>query len=157
MSDEPIKLQPEVYDFDEFFVSDDSITLQVPMRGKVVPIKVKKSVGLADRMAAESKAVKVVQLPGGKMKLESQQEEGAIEMVYRCIVEWPFTTIKKDLKGRVELDENGDPVRIPVPITRDNVANLLQDGAMYIYMHLQGMLDRMSDLAPFGSPSGEAS
>jgi hypothetical protein len=108
-------------------------------------------------MAAEGKAVRMIELPDGKMQMVSQQEVGAVELVYRCLVSWPFTMQKRDKDGKVVMDDNGDPLRIPVPITRANVSHMLQDGAMYIYMHLQGMLEKMNDLAPFEKASDAAS
>lgn len=149
----------EVYDFEDFFVprDDQGVEVQVPINGRVVPIRVKRAVNLEDRMAAEAKAVKISVDAKGNIKQEMKQEEGAKEMVFRCILSWPFTQKKRDSQGRVLMDEAGEPLREAVPLTRENVAAFLSDGAMYLYLYLQDRLPKADVLDPFAKPSVDLS
>ena len=150
----------EVYDFDEFFIAPDDpgVEVLVPIRGKMVPIKIKRGVNLTDHAASQAKAVTQKILPNGKFDMSVDEGAYTNELLNACIKSWPFTKAVKDAQGRVVMDENGDPRREPVPVTRENIALMLRDGASYLQQVLLGMIEaKRSALPPFESPSGAAS
>jgi hypothetical protein len=129
--------------FDEFFGEDDGVEILLPVRGKKVPIRIRRGLPLQEKLAAQSAAIKRKINPvTGKIEVDRIEEGAAArELAFRMLLDWPFT-----------YRETGEKV----PITRENVDKLL--GGMDKLIELVGKLDEEGEaaLAPFALPSAEA-
>jgi hypothetical protein len=152
----------EIYDFDDFFLSDNDPGVEVPVKinGRTVPIWIKRALSTGDYKAAQAKAVMQSMGPDGKLTIKGMDEEAfAVELVAASIVSWPFTQKKRNRAGQVVMDENGDPIREPVPVTRENVRRFLAEGTAYLQAYILGAIERKSEAVagPFESQSGAPS
>ena len=134
----------EVFYADEFFLDEDDpgIEVKVQMRGRLVPICIKRGLTLDDQMAAEAAAIKKSVGLDGKVVFQGL-DEGALvrEMLFRYIRSWPFTDRKT-----VEL----------LPITRENVGKML-GGSEALMQAIKNLNDEGEKvLAPFVEVSTEA-
>lgn len=120
MDDEPIVFpvepaeEPAEQPFyaDEFFLdeSDPGVEVKVKMRGRIVPIFLKRGLTLEDEMAAQTAALKKRVTPDGKIVVEGIDEKALVEeMLFRCIKSWPFIT-RQGAK---------------LPISRENIRKML--------------------------------
>ena len=129
MSDDEIK-QPEDFFFDEFFADDAGVEILLPIRGRKVPIRIKRGLTLKEKFRAQAVAVKRKVDPAtGRVVIEEINEaRGAEEVILAMIVSWPF-------KYR---DDS------PVPINRETVNKLL------------GGLDTLTELVQKMEAEGDA-
>lgn len=125
--------------FDDFFVAldedDFGELVEVEIRGRQVPIYIKRGLSLADREAAKSQAIKTRIKPTGEIEIVSMDEAVfAIELMVRCIKSWPFKY------------SNG----LPVEITRENIRAMLADAVDAISLKLiSNMQIRQKQREPF--------
>ena len=104
--------EEEQFFADEFFLLEDDpgITVQVKMRGRVVPITLKRGLTLEDEMAAQAAALNK-QVVNGRVVIGSLNEAALVEeMLIRSIKDWPFIDRKTGQK---------------FPITKENVRRML--------------------------------
>lgn len=105
----------EQFFFDEFFADDEDpgIEIKVTIKGKQVPIRIKRGLSLEDRAEAELMALKTKMGENGLEVVGIDEKAAMREMVFRAIKSWPF-------KDRA----TGEPT----PITRENVMKMLGGG-----------------------------
>lgn len=130
--------------FDEFFGSDDEgIEVTLTLRGRVVPLRIKKGLTLREKAQAESIAIKRHLDPKtGRIVVDSVDEAAAAEeLVARMILSWPFVT------------RDGSPV----PVTRENVSKMLGGLAELMQLFEKMEQEGSEALAPFVSPSAAPS
>lgn len=136
----------EIFLFDDFFVpaDDPGAEYNLDIRGRTIPIRVKRGLSLGDREASKAVATKShINMTNGQIVVDGF-DEGAfmIELLFRCIKSWPFTT--KDGKA--------------VPITRANLTQLRTESAdafAKLMNTLVGNAESKAEaLAPFENPSG---
>jgi hypothetical protein len=140
--------------YDDFFVSQDERDpgkeVTVKIRGRDVPIRIKRGLSLEDREAAKNQAITKRITPDGKPEIV-KLDEGifAIELLVRNIIYWPF----KFRSGRL------------VPITRETIKAMLADGVDALTKAVMtAMQEQAETTAPFlnsseqtsGEPSSEA-
>lgn len=107
--------EPEAEQFfaDEFFLdeSDPGIKVTVRMRGRDVPIFLKRGLTLDDQMAAEAAALDKRLTPDGRVVVAGLNEKALVEeMLVRCIKSWPFVDRATGQK---------------LPITKENIRRML--------------------------------
>lgn len=136
--------EQEVFYADEFFLddADEGVEVKVHIRGRDVPIMLKRGLTLDDTMAAQAAAVKKTLTPDGKVLFEGMDEGRLVrEMLFRSINKWPFV-------DRV----TGEPL----PITRENVGRML-GGADKLMEAIKQLSDEgEAVLAPFVADSAKA-
>ena len=137
----------EQFLFDDFFVSQDETDpgerVEVEIRGRQVPVFLKRGLSFADREAAKSQAVKTRIKPNGQPEVVSI-DEGifAIELLFRTIKSWPFTY------------RSGKRVEI----SRENIKAMLADGAdVLAKLVIDRISKRSEQMAPFTTPSEQNS
>lgn len=135
----------EQFLFDDFFVPEDDAGVEetVTIRGREIPIRIKKGLSLKDREEAKSKAVKTHLDPKGALQFDGF-DEGAfnIELLARCIKSWPFTYGEGHPKAGQQ-----------VPVSREMVAQLRADGADAFQELITRLVqDKKEALAPFEKP-----
>lgn len=112
IEDEPQPAQEQFF-ADEFFLDeeDPGVKVTVKMRGRDVPIYLKRGLTLEDEMAAQATALKKTITPDGKVIVQGLDETALVEeMLVRCIKSWPFTDRKTGKS---------------FPITRENIRKML--------------------------------
>lgn len=126
--------------FDEFFAADEPIEIVVTVRGREVPLKVRPSLTLEERVKAESSAIKrKIDPKSGKITIERVDEgAAALNLALAYLVSWPFT--------------NRDG--IPIPITAENVNRFI--GAQKLVEMIGQATQNGGDLSPFAKVSDEA-
>lgn len=138
----------EEFLFDDFFVdgNDPGVEHVMHLKGRDVPLRIKRSVSLGDREAAKSAATKTrINPQTGALSVEGF-DEGAlkIELLVRSIKSWPF-----HYKGGQ-----------PVPINRTTVGQLQLDAANEVdklFNLLVGVAEVEKEaLEDFEKASGEA-
>jgi hypothetical protein len=125
----------EQFYFDDFFATDEDagITVPVKIRGRQVPITLKRGMTLADKMACQAVALKK-RIVGGQVIVDGIDEQRLVEeMLVRQILDWPFTdratgekipvTLEhlRNLRGGADelaeaikkLDEEGEAALVP--------------------------------------------
>lgn len=134
---------PEQFFFDEFFTDDAGVEILLPVRGRKVPIRVRRGLPLQEKIAAQSVGIKrKADMKTGKVVVDRIDEGAAArEVAFRSIISWPFT-----------YRETGEPV----PITRENVDKLL--GGMDTLVEIVMQMDKEGEAAllPFVAPSEKA-
>ncbi len=137
----------EQFLFDDFFVAQDATDpgdkVSVEIRGRQVPVFLKRGLSFSDREAAKNAAVQTRVKPNGQVEIV-RMDEGvfAVELLYRCLVSWPFT-YKSGKK---------------VEISRENIQAMLADGAEALAMVVvKRMQSRQEKLEPFTKPSEQTS
>jgi hypothetical protein len=132
----------ESFFFDEFFGSDEGVEILLPIRGRSVPLRIKRGLTLREKAAAEGKAIKrSVNLKTGQITVEGIDEAAAAEEIaFQMLLSWPFT------------HRDGSPV----PLTRENAAKLL--GGLDTLVGLVKKIEEEGDaaLAPFVARSATA-
>lgn len=140
-----IRDQPDEEHFyaDDFFAMEDDpgVKVFITMRGRQVPIHLKRGLTLEDEMAAQSAALKKTITPEGKIVVEGLDESAlVVEMLYRQINRWPFTNRTTGQK---------------LPITRENIKRML-GGAEELAEAIKKLnAEGEAALAPFGVASAE--
>jgi hypothetical protein len=129
--------------YDDFFSTEDDPGVVVPIKikGKTVPITLRRGLSVAERAAAETACVKRSVGPNGQMVVSGIDESKLVEEVLLLsILDWPFTT------------KDGEKV----PVTRENIRRL-RGGAEQIAKALQTIEEQGEQaLAPFEPASDEA-
>lgn len=133
-------MSDEQFFFDEFFAADEPIEIVVAVRGQEVPLKVRPSLTLEERVKAESSAIKrKIDPKTGKITIDRVDEgRAAIELALAYLVSWPFVT------------RDGSPV----PITRENINKFI--GAQQLVEIIGQATQNGGDLTPFAKASGAA-
>lgn len=130
--------EPEVFYFDEFF-ADEGVDILLPIRGRKVPLRIRRGLPLKEKAAAQAVAVKRhVDPNSGRVVIDQIDESlAAEEIAYRMILSWPF------------INRDGSKVSI----TRENVSKLL--GGMDTLVSLVEKMEQEGDaaLVPFVAPS----
>lgn len=133
--------------FDDFFVaqddSDPGERVEVELRGRKVPIFLKRGLSFGDKQAAKSKAVQTRVKPNGQVEIVSVDEGTfAVELLLSSIKSWPFVYAS----GK------------RVPVTRENIRAMLGDCAEVL---AKVVVDRITardkKMAPFTKPSEQIS
>lgn len=129
--------------FDDFFASDNDpgVVIGVTIKGRRVPITIKRGLSVTERTAAEQKAVRKHTDPSGRLVFDGVDEAVLVEeLLVAAIKDWPF----KNSDGSA------------VPVTRENIRRML-GGAEEIASAIQ-TIDREGEsaLAPFEQPSAAA-
>lgn len=132
----------ETFFFDEFFGSEDNgVEIHLPIRGREVPLRIRRGLTLKEKVEAQAVAVKRKIDPStGKITIDRIDEAAAAEEIaFKMLLSWPFIT------------RDG----APVPITRENVGKLL---GMDQLVELTQKMEQEGEaaLAPFVAPSVEA-
>lgn len=84
----------ETFLVDDFFVddADAGVEIRPVLRGRVVPMTVKRGLNLRDREAAKAAAIKSHLAPNGQLVVDGIDEAVLnIEVLFRAIKAWPFT------------------------------------------------------------------
>lgn len=136
-------LEAQPFYFDEFFGSeDDGVEITLKVRGRKVPLRIKRGLTLREKAQAQARAIKRhIDPKTGRVVVDSVDEAGAAEEIaFQMLLSWPFVT------------RDG----APVPITRENVSKLL--GGLDQLMDLVQKMEEsgVEALAPFVSASAEA-
>lgn len=132
--------------YDDFFTDEDDpgIELLVPIRGRQVPISIKRGVSWKDFSEAKEQAVTM------RINPKNQQPEivnysdsiFGTELLVRCVKSWPFK--KRDGS--------------PVPVTRETIKALGTDGVANLVGVIQQTVQQgVEALAPFVKPSDDPS
>lgn len=129
--------------YDDFFASDTDpgVTVYVKMRGREVPIVLRRGLTLADKNACQTMALKKHMGPNGQVVYDGIDESVMVEeMIVRSILSWPFQM------------RDGTPV----PVTRESVRRML--GGTDQLAELIKKLDEEGTeaLVPFAQPSAAA-
>lgn len=136
--------QDEQYLYDDFFADDSTpgITTGVQIRGRNIPITLKRGVSFKDFSEAKENATTMGFKPDGRPYVISYSDGVfGVELCVRCIQSWPFT---KDGK--------------PLPITRETIGALGSDGVAAIVAVLMSVMNEgVKALTPFVSPSADPS
>lgn len=131
-------MENETFFFDEFFADESGVEVWLPIRGRKVPLRIKRGLTLAEKLKAQSKAVKRHVDPAtGRVVIDEINEAGGLEeVILAMLVSWPFTY------------RDGSPV----PITRENINKLL--GGMDALAELVQKMEVEGDAAllPFAAP-----
>jgi hypothetical protein len=138
------KPMAEQYLYDDFFADDSTpgVVTGVQIRGRNVPITLKRGVSFKDFSEAKEQATTMGFKPDGRPYV-IKYSDGifGIELCVRCIQSWPF-------------DRDGKPV----PVTRESIAALGTDGVSAIVSVLMEVMSKgVEALVPFVSPSAEVS
>lgn len=132
----------EQFFYDEFFADDNGVEVWLPIRGRSVPIRIKRGLTLREKTQAQAVAIKRRVDPAtGRVIIEDINEAaGAEAVILASIVSWPF------------VHRDGSPV----PITKETVNKLL--GGLDILGNLLARMEAEGDaaLAPFVHPSAGA-
>lgn len=135
--------EQETFFVDDFFVIDESETVEVEMNGKQVPIIFKKKLGWGDRNAAKAKAIVYHLDPAGKPVVDRIDDTAfAEEILLRSIISWPFTF------------QNGKKL----PVTLDNIRKLSTScGDALQQVALERIMQRDAAQTPFLTTSEKTS
>jgi hypothetical protein len=129
--------------FDDFFSGQDDpgVEVSIYVRGKQVPIRLKRGLSLAEREEAKNAAITRRIRPDGQMEILAINEAKLqVETLIRAVKSWPFT-------------KDGQPV----PITRENLLALGSDVADAILLEVTRLAQvREEALVPFAPPSDAA-
>ena len=130
-------MSDEQFFFDEFFAADEPIEIVVTVRGREVPLKVRPSLTLEERVRAEGSAIKrKVNHKTGKVEIERVDEGvAAINLALAYLVEWPF------------VNRDGSPV----PINAETINKFI--GAAKLVEIIGQATQNGGDLAPFAKVS----
>lgn len=145
MSDHDQTPDNQPFFFDEFFGSDEEgIEITVMIRGRAVPLRLRRGLTLREKAEAESRAIKRHHDPKtGRVVIDSMDEAGAAEEIaFKMLLHWPFVN-----------RADGSPV----PITRENVRNLL--GGLEQIIEITRRLEEYGEkaLGPFAPASDDPS
>jgi hypothetical protein len=142
------ELIEEDFFYDNFFVSQDATDpgkeVMVTIRGREVPIRIKRGLSLEDREAAKAQAITKRIKPDGTPEIV-KLDEGvfAIELIVRNVLSWPFR------------HRNGSKV----PITRENIKAMVADGAdalaTTIMKSIQGQVTATANFTSSSEPTSE--
>lgn len=132
----------QTFYFDEFFGSDaEGVEVTLTIRGRAVPVRIRRGLTLREKVEAQAKAVKRHVTPDGRPVIDSIDEAAiAEELAFKLLLSWPFVT------------RDGSPV----PITRENVAALLGGLDELIEISRKMEVEGVEALRPFASKSDEA-
>jgi hypothetical protein len=121
--------------FDDFFAEDEGIEVSIKIRGREVPLTVKPGVSVSERDAAVSRSYIREMDDKGRISIKGiDQKRLNAELMATAILNWPF----KQRDGK------------RVPITADNCARLLVEGADQILLILkEGREAKLEMLDPF--------
>lgn len=125
--------------YDDFFDTGEGITIPVKIKGREVPITIKKGISNADRAAAETRAIKRT-LKDGKLVYDGVDEQRAMEeLLLAVILDWPF------------VHRDGTKVKV----TREAIRNLLggADAIMEAITKIEA--GEADSLTPFVENSGQ--
>lgn len=133
----------ETFLVDDFFASDNDpgVVIPVTIKGRIVPITIKRGMSLEERNACEARAIKQHIDPAGRLINDGMDMDVLTrELVFRAILDWPFT------------QKDGSKL----PVTREAVNKLL-GGAEAIAMAMQ-TIDQQGEaaLVPFVPASDAA-
>jgi len=131
-----------IYDADDFFVfpGDPGVRITPVIRGRKVPMFIKRGVNMEAAFAARNKASRRVMTKDGQIKVQSLDEAKMnIELLLGLLVSWPFT--RKDPKTGEQR---------PVPITEENVRCMVGDAVEAVLGELEKLVKGKKEaLAPF--------
>ncbi|GHO45193.1 hypothetical protein [Ktedonospora formicarum] len=133
----------EQFLFDDFFVaqdaSDEGELIEVEINDRLVPVYIKRGLSFEDKAAAKAVGVKQRVKPNGEVEIVSMDEAAfAVELLYRCIVSWPFVYSS----GR------------KVPVSRENIRLMLSEGAEAVAQVLLQRINKKREAKqPFTTPS----
>jgi hypothetical protein len=138
------ELKNETFLYDDFFspADDRGVEIRPKIRGREVPMRVKRGISLVDAGEAREAATKKVIDPAtGMVRVLSVDEVRMnISLLKKAIIEWPFV---KDGK--------------PLPITEKSIGELNGDAAEAILGEIQKLMAaRQEALAPFENRSDAA-
>lgn len=111
--------------FDDFFVdeADPGVEHTLHLRGRAVPIQVKRGISLADREAATQAAVARHVDEQGRVVIDGMDDAKlSTGLLARLIKSWPFTRA------------DGTPVEV----TPENVGRLIAEGADQLLLAIKG-------------------
>lgn len=129
---------------DDFFAlaADPGIVVGVKIRGREVPITLKRGMTLADKSAAQSMALKKTVTSDGRVVIDGLDESILVEqLLLHCILDWPFidrTTGEK------------------FPVTLENIRLMLGGVEQLAELIAKIESDGTEALAPFVPESDEA-
>ncbi|GHO55527.1 hypothetical protein [Ktedonobacter robiniae] len=133
----------EQFLFEDFFVAQDATDegdrIEVEINDRLVPLRLKRGLSFEDKAAAKAVGVKQKVKPNGEVEIVEMDEAAfAVELLYRCIVSWPFVYSS----GR------------KVPVSRENIRIMLSEGAEAVaQVVLQRINKRREIKQPFTTPS----
>jgi hypothetical protein len=133
---------PEIYNFDDFFVSPDDLGAEATLtiNGRDVPIMLKRNLTLQDIEECKAAAIQTRINAQGQPELVSVDEnEFSMQVLLRVLKSWPFTY------------SDGSPV----PINRASIENMMATGASAL-MQLVLTIIQGRDITPFVPPSAGA-
>jgi hypothetical protein len=139
----------ELFLYDDFFVpaDDPGIEIRPVIRGREVPMFVRRGFSFRDVGAARERASKRV-LNRGTGQVDSvvvDETRAAIILLEHVIVSWPF--VRRDRDGTLS----------PVPINQTTIGEFLGEGAEAVMVEIQRISDgRRAALVPFDAPSDKA-
>lgn len=130
--------------FDDFFFNDeDTVPVEVEVRGRKIPFQLKKGVNAADLTSAKRVAMRLSFKEDGT-PVVGDVDAAAFEneLLARCIKGWPF----KNADGS------------PVEITRANVGMLSGDVVQAVSQKIMLIMQKgQAALSPLGKPSADPS
>lgn len=138
MSDEQEKPQGQQFFYDEFFGDDEGVEIYLVVRGREVPMRIRRGLTLKEKAAAQASGVhRSIDPNTGAIKIDRIDEgKAAEEIAFRMLISWPF------------VNRDGSPV----PVTRENVSKLL--GGMDKLVEIAAKMESEGDraLIPFVAP-----
>jgi hypothetical protein len=132
----------ETFLYDDFFspADDPGIEIRPMIRGREVPLRIKRGISLVDAGEARDLASKKALQNGTPVVVDVNETRMNILILKRVILSWPF--VKKDGS--------------PVPITEKTIGELVGDAAQAILEEIQALMSaREESLAPFAKRSGK--
>lgn len=130
----------EVFLYDDFFspADDPGIEIRPVIRGREVPLRVKRGISLVDAGEARELATKRVLRNGIPEIVAIDETRMNVVLLKRVIVSWPFT--KRDGS--------------PVPINEKTIGDLVGDAAQAVLDEVQKLFEvREESLVPFENRS----
>lgn len=144
---------------DEFFLdeSDPGIEVKVKMRGRMVPVFLKRGLTLEDEMAAQAAALQKTVTPDGRVVIGGLNEKALVEeMLFRCIKSWPFKYPLFRVNPKTGQKEPHPQAGQPFPVTKENIRKML-GGADELAAAIKKLnTEGEKVLAPFVVTSAEA-
>jgi hypothetical protein len=129
--------------FDDFFDNEDGIEVTLLIRGRHVPIRIRKGLTLRERVKAEGMGItRHLDMKTGRVVIDGVDEAAAAEEIaFQMLLSWPF------------VNRDGSPV----PITRPNVAKLLGGMDQLVQLTRKMETEGEAALVPFVSASASPS
>jgi len=132
----------ELFLYDDFFspVDDPGIEIHAMIRGRKVPLRIKRGLSLIDAANARERAsTRVLNRQTGMPEVVAMDESRMnILLLQSSIISWPF----KYRDGSL------------VPITEQTIGEMLGDAAAAVLEHVQRLMEgRQEALVPFDKPS----